>query len=284
MTYKEELKQTLLKHGFRFSKGLGQNFLIDPAVPRAIAEKAGLDEGTGVLEIGPGIGILTRELALRAGTVTAVELDRRLFPILNEVLYGLPNVRLIQGDILKMDLAALLEEHMPGLRHTVCANLPYNITTPLLTKLYESGLFDTITVMVQREVAQRMTARAGTAEYGSFTVLTAYYAEPRILFDVPPGSFMPPPKVTSSVIRLDMRKAPPAGIEDPALFFRVVRGAFAQRRKTLVNALSAAFGGVDREKIREAVVSCGFDEKIRGEALGLEDFAALTRAVKEVLS
>lgn len=283
MTYKEELKQTLTKHGFHFSKAMGQNFLIDPSVPRAIAERAGLDKDTGVLEIGPGVGVLTRELAQRAGAVTAVELDRRLLPILSEVLYGLPNVHILQGDILKMDLAALLQEHMPGLRHTVCANLPYNITTPLLTRLYESHLFDSVTVMVQREVAQRMTARAGTPEYGAFTVLTAYYAEAEVLFDVPPGCFMPPPKVTSSVIRLDLRKAPPAGITNPALFFRVVRGAFAQRRKTLVNALSAAFGGPEREKIRMAVLSCGFDEKVRGEALDLEDFAALTRAIEEVL-
>jgi 16S rRNA (adenine1518-N6/adenine1519-N6)-dimethyltransferase len=281
MTYSEELRQTLLKHGFRFSKAMGQNFLIDPNIPRAIAERARA-EGAGVLEIGPGIGILTRELARRAEKVTSVELDKRLLPILSETLYGFDNVAVVQGDIMKLDLKSLLDENMPGMaRYIVCANLPYNITTPVLTRLYESRLFDTITVMVQREVAQRMAAKAGTDDYGAFSVHTAFYADVEILFDVPPGSFMPPPKVTSSVIRLDMRQSPPEGIEDTALFFRVVRAAFAQRRKTLVNALSAAFGSLGKERLREAVVSCGFDERIRGEMLSLSDFAALSAAIGE---
>ena len=279
MTYREELKQTLIKHGFRFSKSMGQNFLVDPSVPRAIAEKARA-EGAGVLEIGPGVGILTRELARRAGKVTTVELDKRLLPILSETLHGFDNVTVVQGDIMRLSLQQLVSENMPGMaRYVVCANLPYNITTPVLTRLYEAKLFDTITVMVQREVAQRMAAKAGTEEYGAFSVLTAYYADVKILFDVPPESFMPPPKVTSSVVRLAMRPAPPEGIQDEALFFRVVRAAFGQRRKTLVNALSAAFGSLGKERLREAVVSCGFDERIRGEMLGLNDFAALAAAI-----
>ncbi|NLM83886.1 MAG: 16S rRNA (adenine(1518)-N(6)/adenine(1519)-N(6))-dimethyltransferase RsmA [Clostridiales bacterium] len=279
MTYREELKQTLIKHGFRFSKSMGQNFLVDPSVPRAIAEKARA-EGAGVLEIGPGVGILTRELARRAGKVTTVELDKRLLPILSETLHGFDNVTVVQGDIMRLSLQQLVSENMPGMaRYVVCANLPYNITTPVLTRLYEARLFDTITVMVQREVAQRMAAKAGTEEYGAFSVLTAYYADVKILFDVPPESFMPPPKVTSSVVRLAMRPAPPEGIQDEALFFRVVRAAFGQRRKTLVNALSAAFGSLGKERLREAVVSCGFDERIRGEMLGLNDFAALAAAI-----
>ena len=279
MTYREELKQTLIKHGFRFSKSMGQNFLVDPSVPRAIAEKARA-EGAGVLEIGPGVGILTRELARRAGKVTTVELDKRLLPILSETLHGFDNVTVVQGDIMRLSLQQLVSENMPGMaRYVVCANLPYNITTPVLTRLYEARLFDTIAVMVQREVAQRMAAKAGTEEYGAFSVLTAYYADVKILFDVPPESFMPPPKVTSSVVRLAMRPAPPEGIQDEALFFRVVRAAFGQRRKTLVNALSAAFGSLGKERLREAVVSCGFDERIRGEMLGLNDFAALAAAI-----
>jgi len=279
MTYREELKQTLIKHGFRFSKSMGQNFLVDPSVPRAIAEKARA-EGAGVLEIGPGVGILTRELARRAGKVTTVELDKRLLPILSETLHGFDNVTVVQGDIMRLSLQQLVSENMPGMaRYVVCANLPYNITTPVLTRLYEARLFDTITVMVQREVAQRMAAKAGTEEYGAFSVLTAYYADVKILFDVPPESFMPPPKVTSSVVRLAMRPAPPEGIQDEALFFRVVRAAFGQRRKTLVNALSAAFGSLGKERLREAVVSCGFDERIRGEMLGLNDFTALAAAI-----
>lgn len=279
MTYREELKQTLIKHGFRFSKSMGQNFLVDPSVPRAIAEKARA-EGAGVLEIGPGVGILTRELARRAGKVTTVELDKRLLPILSETLHGFDNVTVVQGDIMRLSLQQLVSENMPGMaRYVVCANLPYNITTPVLTRLYEARLFDTITVMVQREVAQRMAAKAGTEEYGAFSVLTAYYADVKILFDVPPESFMPPPKVTSSVVRLAMRPAPPEGIQDEALFFRVVRAAFGQRRKTLVNALSAAFGSLGKERLREAVVSCGFDERIRGEMLGLNDYAALAAAI-----
>jgi 16S rRNA (adenine1518-N6/adenine1519-N6)-dimethyltransferase len=285
MSYKDELKRTLAKHGFRFSKSMGQNFLIDPAIPCAIAENARVDEETGVLEIGPGIGILTRELAERAGKVTSVELDRRLLPILSETLHHHKNVIIVPGDIMMLDLDALIRENMPEMaRYAVCANLPYNITTPVLTRLYESHLFDTVTVMVQREVAQRMVAKAGSPDYGAFTVFTAYYAEGEILFDVPPESFMPPPKVTSSVIRLSMRKAPPEGIEDTALFFRVVRASFAQRRKTLVNSLAGAFGGLDKEGLREAVLSCGFDERIRGEMLSLADFTALAAAIGEKMA
>ncbi|HHT17682.1 MAG TPA: 16S rRNA (adenine(1518)-N(6)/adenine(1519)-N(6))-dimethyltransferase RsmA [Papillibacter sp.] len=285
MSYKDELKRTLAKHGFRFSKSMGQNFLIDPAIPCAIAENARVDEETGVLEIGPGIGILTRELAERAGKVTSVELDRRLLPILSETLHHHKNVIIVPGDIMMLDLDALIRENMPEMaRYAVCANLPYNITTPVLTRLYESHLFDTVTVMVQREVAQRMVAKAGSPDYGAFTVFTAYYAEGEILFDVPPESFVPPPKVTSSVIRLSMRKAPPEGIEDTALFFRVVRASFAQRRKTLVNSLAGAFGGLDKEGLREAVLSCGFDERIRGEMLSLADFTALAAAIGEKMA
>ena len=285
MSYKDELKRTLAKHGFRFSKSMGQNFLIDPAIPCAIAENARVDEETGVLEIGPGIGILTRELAERAGKVTSVELDRRLLPILSETLHHHKNVIIVPGDIMMLDLDALIRENMPGMaRYAVCANLPYNITTPVLTRLYESHLFDTVTAMVQREVAQRMVAKAGSPDYGAFTVFTAYYAEGEILFDVPPESFVPPPKVTSSVIRLSMRKAPPEGIEDTALFFRVVRASFAQRRKTLVNSLAGAFGGLDKEGLREAVLSCGFDERIRGEMLSLADFTALAAAIGEKMA
>jgi 16S rRNA (adenine1518-N6/adenine1519-N6)-dimethyltransferase len=278
-----ELKKLLDRHGFKFSKAMGQNFLIDPAVPEHIADGAGVDASFGVLEIGPGIGVLTARLAELAGAVTAVELDKRLLPILKETLRDYDNVRVVQGDILALDVGALLHEAMPGKRYAVCANLPYNITTPVLTMLYETALFESITVMVQREVALRMCAKAGTADYGSFTVLTAFYAQPELLFDVPPESFTPRPKVTSSVVRLRMRGAPPPEIAEPALFFRVVRASFAQRRKTLVNGLESAFKALSKEELKKIVTDCGFDAMIRGEALDLKGFAAVTRAISERL-
>lgn len=279
-----ELRRLLGAHGFRFSKAMGQNFLIDPTVPERVAEGSGADKTFGVLEIGPGIGVLTERLCEKAGAVTAVELDRRLLPILEETLSGCPNAKIVTGDIMKLNIALLVRENMPGLRYAVCANLPYNITTPVLTALYEAGVFETVTVMVQREVALRICAKPGTADYGSFTVLTAYYAEPEILFDVPPDCFLPRPKVTSSVVRLKMRSAPPPEVEDKAFFFRVVRASFMQRRKTLVNALESAFGAVGREELRQIVTSCGFSAMARGETLGLGDFAAVARALKRALS
>ncbi|HPE16880.1 MAG TPA: 16S rRNA (adenine(1518)-N(6)/adenine(1519)-N(6))-dimethyltransferase RsmA [Oscillospiraceae bacterium] len=273
-----DLKPLLARHGFRFSRALGQNFLIDPAVPERIAEAAGLDEKTGVLEVGPGVGSLTRALARRAGKVAAVELDRKLLPLLSETLSGVPNVEVVPGDVLRLDLAAFTKEHLPGLRPVVCANLPYSVTTPALTALLEAGVFCSMTVMVQREVALRLCAAAGTPEYGAFSVYTRYHAAPEILFDVPPESFLPAPKVTSSVVRLTPH-APPPCVADEDFFFRVVRAAFAQRRKTLQNALSSAFG--DRERVRAAIAACALPADVRGERLDMEAFAALARRLQQ---
>lgn len=259
---------------------MGQNFLTDSNVPEEIAEGAGIDTTFGVLEIGPGIGALTRSLTRRAKIVTAVELDKRLEPLLLETLEGADNVRIVSGDILKLDIAKTVVESMPGLRYAVCANLPYNITTPVLTALFKAEIFETITVMVQREVALRMCAKPGTSAYGAFTVFVRYYSQPEILFEVPPECFLPQPKVTSAVIRLKMNASRPVAPADAALFFRVVRASFAQRRKMLVNGLEASFGNkLSKDTLREIIVSCGYDEKIRGEMLDIPGFASIARAI-----
>ncbi len=279
-----EIERLLKKHGFRFSKALGQNFLIDALVPEKIASGAGIDGSFGVLEIGPGIGALTSPLSRRAAKVLSVELDKRLLPLLEETLADSANVKIISGDIMKLDIAETVMSEMPGLRYAVCANLPYNITTPVLTALIEAEIFETMTVMVQREVALRMCAAPGTADYGSFSVYIQYYAEPVILFDVPPESFTPRPKVTSSVISMRLRESPPADIDDETLFFRVVRASFAQRRKTLVNSLESAFGGrLNKNELKQAVTDCGIDAMTRGEALDIRGFASVTRRLGEML-
>ena len=276
LTNPTELKALLNRHGFRFSKAMGQNFLIAAWVPERIAAEAGIDEGTGVLEVGPGVGCLTHELAQYAGKVLAVELDERLRPVLAETLADCENAEVIFGDVLKQDLPALVKEHFPGLRPVVCANLPYNVTSPLLTAFLEAGCFETVTVMIQREVAKRLCAKPGTADYGAFTVFTQWHAEPEILFDVSPGCFLPAPKVTSSVVRLTVRKAPPVEVISEKRFFAVVRAAFNQRRKTLLNALSSGLSGFTKEQIAQAISDCGLDEKVRGEALGIAEFARLS--------
>lgn len=279
-----QIKALLNRHGFHFSKRLGQNFLIAPWVPQETAAASGAEKGVGVLEIGPGIGPLTEQLAQRAEKVAAVELDRSLLPVLEETMAGRDNVTIIPGDILQLDLAALCREEFPGLPVVVCANLPYNITTPVLTALLESRCFQSVTVMIQREVALRICAQPGSADYGAFTLLCQYYADPELLFDVPPDCFHPAPKVTSSVLRLTARETPPAAVEDPALFFRLVRGAFGQRRKTLLNALAADLGSqLDKETLRQAILACDLTETIRGERLSFESFAELSRKVGEIL-
>ena len=276
LTNPSELKLLLGKHGFRFSKAMGQNFLIAAWVPERIALEAGIDEGTGVLEVGPGVGCLTHELAQYAGRVLAVELDERLRPVLSETLADCENAEVLFGDVLKQNLPALVKEHFSGLRPVVCANLPYNVTSPLLTAFLEAGCFETVTVMIQREVAKRLCAKPGTADYGAFTVFTQWHAEPEILFDVSPGCFLPAPKVTSSVVKLTVRKAPPAEVQSETRFFAVVRAAFNQRRKTLLNALSSGLSGFAKEQIAQAIADCGLDEKVRGEALGIAEFARLS--------
>lgn len=276
------IKSLLDRHGFRFSKSMGQNFLVAPWVPQRIAQEAGLSRETGVLEIGPGIGCLTEQLSMAAGKVVAVELDRALEPILAETMKDRENVDVVFGDALKMDLAELAREKLHGLRLAVCANLPYNITSPAISAFIEAGCFETITVMVQREVALRMCARAGKGDYGAFSVYVRWHTEPELLFDVPPHCFIPQPKVTSSVIRLTRRKNPPVPVRDEELFFRVVRGAFGQRRKTLANALSSALGDYSKEDIEAALTSLGSDIRIRGEALDIDGFAAVTNALWDI--
>ena len=277
----QDIKALLARHGFRFSKSMGQNFLIESWVPRDIAEASGAGPGTGVLEVGPGIGPLTRELARRADRVVSVELDRSLLPILAETLAGCPNAQVRPGDILKTDIPGLVRERFAGLTPLACANLPYNITTPAITALIEAGCFASITVMIQREVARRICAAPGTADYGAFSVFCQYYTRPELLFDVPPECFLPAPKVTSSVLRM-VPCPPPPEVDDEAHFFRVVRAAFAQRRKTLVNSLSAVLGTqLSKEELVSRVLSCGLPENIRGERLSISDFAALSKALRQ---
>lgn len=274
-----EIRALLSRHGFRFSKSMGQNFLTAGWVPEDIAEGALLDENTGVLEVGPGVGCLTEQLSKRTGKVLCVELDKSLKPVLAETLAGCDNVEIIFGDVLKQNLPELVREHLGGLRPVVCANLPYNVTTPLLTAFIEAGCFDSITVMIQREVARRICAPAGTADYGAFGIFVQWYAEPELLFDVPPHCFVPAPKVTSTVVRLRVRKAPPVAVQDEKLLFTVVRAAFNQRRKTLINALSAGVPGCDKARAAAAVAACGLDARVRGETLSLAQFAALSDAL-----
>ena len=275
-----QIKALLARHGFRFSKSMGQNFLIADWVPREIAKASGAGPGSGVLEVGPGIGCLTRELAQRAGRVVSVELDKALPPILAETLADCPNAQVVSGDILKTDIPALVEERFPGLAPIACANLPYNITTPVVTALLEAGCFTSVTVMIQREVAKRICAAPGTADYGAFSVYCQYYTDQEILFEVPPDCFLPAPKVTSAVVRLAPRPAP-AQVDDPDHFFRVVRAAFALRRKTLLNSLSANLGGrYSKEELSQAIAACGLPPDIRGERLSIPQFAQLSRRLR----
>ena len=275
LTDYNEIRALLTRHGFRFSKSMGQNFLTAAWVPERIAESARLDADTAVLEIGPGVGCLTEQLAERAGRVLCVELDRSLKGVLDETLAGRGNVEIVFGDILKQDIPALVREHFGDMRAVVCANLPYNVTSPLLTALIKAGCFESITVMIQREVARRICAGAGTPDYGAFGVFVQWNCTAEPLFDVPPGCFMPRPKVTSSVIRLVRRTEKPCAVSDEELLFKIIRAAFNQRRKTLANALSSGLE-IERAELERAIEKCGFDARIRGETLTIADFARLT--------
>ena len=279
-----EVRALLGRHGFRFSKSMGQNFLVADWVPREIAAASGADSAHGELEIGPGVGCLTRELCALAGKVVSVELDRALLPVLAETMNGAENFELVPGDVLRLDLRSLADQKLQGLRPLVCANLPYNITTPVLRTLVEARRFEAITVMVQREVALRIAARPGTADYGAFSVYMQYHTEPEVLFDVPSACFIPAPKVTSAVVRCKARSAPavnPACGEE--FFFRTVRGAFALRRKTLSNSLASAFGELDKAAVGEVIAACGLPGSVRGEALGMEELAALADGLYQAL-
>ena len=275
-----QIKALLGRHGFRFSKSMGQNFLIEHWVPRDIAETSGAAAGKAVLEVGPGIGPLTHQLALRADKVVSVELDKALYPILAETMKEHDNFELVSGDILKVDIPALVEEKFGGLDAIACANLPYNITTPAITALLEAGCFSAVTVMIQREVARRICAAPGSSDYGAFSLFCQYHANCELLFEVPPTCFIPAPKVTCSVVRLVPRPAP-AEVDDPDHFFRVIKAAFAQRRKTLLNGLTSAFGSrLSKEELAGVIAACGLPADVRGERLGIPEFAALSRELR----
>jgi len=275
------VRQLLAEHGVKSSKSLGQNFLTDANIPAKIVRLSGIDKTCGVLEIGPGLGALTGALSRAAGFVTAVELDNRLTAYLKDLFRDDNNIEIIQGDILKLDIAELAREKMPGMPLHVCANLPYSITSPVVTAVTLAGVFTTVTVMVQKEVAARICAAPGTPEYGALTVFLSYhYAKREALFDVPGECFTPRPKVTSSVVRMTARAERLLLPGDEEMLFRVVRGAFSQRRKTLVNALHGAFGAtLTKNDIAEAVVRCGLDARIRGEVLGVDEFIRLSEAL-----
>ena len=273
------MKPLLAEHGFHFSKAKGQNFLIASWVPESIAEDSGVDAQTGVLEIGPGVGPLTQQLCLRAGKVCAVELDTRLKPILAQTVGEFENLDIIWDDVLKLNIPALVEEKFPGLRPAACANLPYYITSPILTALLEAECFDQVTVMVQKEVALRIAASPGSADYSAFSVFCQYYAEPKLLFDVPAHCFLPQPKVTSAVITLNVRKERPWEVQDQSIFFRTVRASFAMRRKKLSNGLASGFPQLGKTGAAEVIEACGFPENVRGETLGIPEFAALANEI-----
>ena len=279
LTNTNEIHALLSRHGFHFSKSMGQNFLIDSSVPVRIAESVLADKSCGVLEIGPGIGCLTAELAKRAGKVLSVELDRSLQPLLAETLAGADNVEILYADIMKQDIRNLAEGNLPQQTKLVCANLPYNITTPVLTALVQAKCFERICVMIQKEVAERICAEPGSKDYGAFGLLMQWYCETELLFTVPPHCFLPQPKVTSAVIRLNRREKPPADARNEELMFRVIRAAFNQRRKTLVNAVTSSMPELNKEDCERILKLCDLDTNIRGEKLYLGDFARISNAI-----
>lgn len=273
------IKKILSEHGFTFSKSLGQNFLINPTVCPRMAEACGADSDTGVLEIGAGIGVLTAELAKRAKKVVSLELDTRLIPVLAETLGEFSNVEILNADVLKIDLNKLIDDCFQGMHVAVCANLPYYITSPVIMALLESRIpVDAVTVMVQKEAAARLCAPVGSRDAGAVTVAVNYYAQAEKLFDVSAGSFMPAPKVDSSVIRLNIRKEPPVEVSDEKFFFKVIKAAFGQRRKTASNSLSAGLG-IPKDKVSSAIAAAGFDPSVRAESLTMQELALLSECL-----
>ncbi len=272
------IKEILSKHGFTFSKALGQNFLVNPSVCPRMAELSGAGRGVGVIEVGPGIGVLTNELCGLADKVVAIELDKRLLPVLDETLEEYDNIKVVNADVLELDLHRLIAEEFQGMEVVVCANLPYYITSPVIMKLLEDRLpISAVTVMVQKEAAQRICAKVGSRESGAVTVSVNYYAEPELLFGVSAGSFMPAPKVDSAVLRLNIRKEPPVKT-DEAAFFKVIKAAFSQRRKVISNSLSAGLG-LDKATISDMLANANVAANARAEQLSLEDFAAIANQI-----
>lgn len=281
LTEPRVIKDIAERFGFSFSKGLGQNFLLDKSVLEDIVDAAQPEEG--VLEVGPGFGVLTRELAKASKKVVSIELDKRLFPVLDYTLEEFSNVKIIEGDVLKINISKILEEEFSKKQISVAANLPYYITTPIITMLLEGDFpIKRIVVMVQKEVAKRLCADAGSKDYGAISVLCNYYTKPRIVTVVPAGSFYPAPKVDSAVVCLEVCEKPNVEVSDQKLFFRIVKAAFAQRRKTLLNCLVNGFG-LDKQTISESIEKCGINPGIRGEKLGIEEFAALSEEFSKLL-
>lgn len=275
-----ETKAIIAKYGFSFQKRFGQNFLVDRNIIEHILDGAAITEDDVVLEIGPGIGSLTQAIAERAKKVIAVEIDKKLIPMLEETMSAYENIRIINEDILKLNINALIEEEgIEGIK--VVANLPYYITTPIIMNLLEKDIpVESITVMVQKEVADRMNAQPGVKSYGSLSLATGFYAETELVTMVAPGCFIPQPKVESAVIKLTKRLVKPVDVEDEALMFKIIRGAFAQRRKTMVNSLfNSNATDLSKESILKALEALKMDPRIRGEALNLAEFAAFTNQV-----
>ena len=275
LSYTSTIRAVLEKNGFHFSKALGQNFLINPSVCPRMAALSGAADCAGAVEVGPGIGVLTWELSQVAKKVVSIELDKRLLPVLDETLADCDNVKILNADVMKLDLRRMIEEEFPGGEVAVCANLPYYITSPVIMRLLEERLpVTSITVMVQKEAAERLCAHPGERACGAVSAAVWYYAEPEILFQVSRGSFMPAPNVDSAVIRLRIRRTPPVEVADEPFFFRVVRAAFAQRRKTAVNSIANTLGR-SKQAVAAAFDAAGVPQNARAEALTIEDFAAL---------
>ncbi len=274
------IKEILSRHGFTFSKSLGQNFLINPSVCPRMAELSGAGKGVGVIEVGPGIGVLTNELCKLSDKVVAVELDKRLLPVLDETLKEYDNIKIINADVLELDLGRLITEEFDGMNVVVCANLPYYITSPVIMKLLESKLpIQAITVMVQKEAAQRMCAKVGSRESGAVTVAVNYYAKPSMLFGVSAGSFMPAPKVDSAVMRLDVLRQPPIEADEKK-FFSVVKAAFSQRRKTVANSLSSGLG-IEKSAVVAMLENSGVPTNARAEKLSMQNFADIANRLEK---
>ena len=276
------IKALMKKHGFEFSKGLGQNFLINPSVCPKIAEQGNAKKGFGIIEIGTGIGVLTAELAKRADKVVAIEIDNRLVPILEDTLSEFENVKIINEDVLKTDLSKIIDENFKGLDVAVCANLPYYITSPVIMKLLESRLrIKSVTVMVQKEAGKRLCAEMGTRDMGAVTVAVNYFSKPKILFDVSRGSFMPSPNVDSCVVRFDIKEETPKGVEDEKFFFKVARGAFSQRRKTLANSVSSALA-IEKSIVLRSLEQSGLAVNVRPEQLSMEELINFSNVLKNL--
>ncbi|MDR2655039.1 MAG: 16S rRNA (adenine(1518)-N(6)/adenine(1519)-N(6))-dimethyltransferase RsmA [Oscillospiraceae bacterium] len=280
------IREVLKRHGFNFSKALGQNFITNPSVCSRMGELSGIDKNSGVIEIGPGIGVLSEELAKRAGKLVCIEIDKKLLPVLDETLAGYDNIKIINGDILRLDLKRLIQEEFSGKKVFVCANLPYYITSPVIMKLLEEkpGI-KSITVMVQKEAARRICAEPGTREAGAISLAVRYYTKPRILFNVSRGSFLPPPSVDSSVIRLELLPAPSVTPQNEKLFFKTVKAGFSMRRKTLQNCLLAGFG-LSKAETAGIISACGLGANVRAEELSLRNFCDIADKInnsKELL-